>query len=182
MTNITLIQTPEGKAADLFAAIKGQLGMVPNIFKAFAHSPAVLEAYLQQSGTLATGALSAQLREQIAVVTAGTNACDYCASAHTLLGKNAGVSTDELAKNLRGESADSKTQAALTFAKEIVEKQGRVTETTLTAVRNAGFSEAEIVEIIAHVGMNIFTNYFNHIAGTQVDFPLVSTTTTSKAA
>lgn len=182
MTSIALVETPEGKAADLFTAIKGQLGMVPNIFKAFAHSPAVLEAYLQQSGTLATGALSAELREQIAVVTAGANACDYCASAHTLLGKNAGVSVEELAKNLRGESADAKTQAVLSFAKEIVTSQGRPQEATLAAVRNAGFSEAEVVEVIAHVCMNIFTNYFNHIAGTAIDFPLVSTGEISKAA
>jgi AhpD family alkylhydroperoxidase len=115
------------------------------------------------------------LREQIALVAAGTNQCDYCASAHTLMGKGAGVDATEATANLQGHSSNAKTQAALAFAKTIVDHQGRVTANQLQAVRTAGFGDAEIVEIIAHVSMNIFTNYFNHIAETVIDFPLVST-------
>jgi uncharacterized peroxidase-related enzyme len=159
----------------LLDAVQKKLGVVPNLFKTFAHSPAVLKFYLSQGEALATGVLPAALREQIAIVTAGANQCDYCASAHTLLGKGAGVDATEATANLKGHSSNAKTQAALTFAKAIVEHRGRLTTNQLQAIRAAGFSEAEIVEIIAHVSMNIFTNYFNHIAETVVDFPLVST-------
>ncbi|HEY4037700.1 MAG TPA: carboxymuconolactone decarboxylase family protein, partial [Burkholderiaceae bacterium] len=121
------------------------------------------------------------LREQIALVTAGANQCDYCASAHTLMGKGAGVEAKEATANLQGQSSNAKTQAALTFAKTIIDQKGRVTANQLQAVRTAGFGEAEIVEIIAHVSMNIFTNYFNHIAETVIDFPVVSTEHTKAA-
>lgn len=162
-------------------AVHKKLGMVPNLFKTFAHSPAVLQFYLTGSEALAGGALSAALREQIALVTAGENKCDYCASAHTLMGKGAGVAVDEMADNLRGRSGNAKTQAALEFARAIVRDRGRVTEAQLQAVRGAGYSEAEVVEIVANVAASIFTNYFNHVAGTVVDFPLVNTAQTVHA-
>lgn len=165
----------------LLEAVQKKLGMVPNLFKTFAHSPAVLKFYLGQGEALATGVLPAALREQIALVTAGANQCDYCASAHTLMGKGAGVEAKEATANLQGQSSNAKTQAALTFAKTIIDQKGRVTANQLQAVRTAGFGEAEIVEIIAHVSMNIFTNYFNHIAETVIDFPVVSTEHTKAA-
>jgi uncharacterized peroxidase-related enzyme len=158
---------------DLLAAVQKRLGMIPNLHKTIAHSPASLQAYVRQSEALSIGVLPPALREQIALVTAGTNDCDYCASAHTLLGKHAGVNAEEAANNLRGWGAEPRVRAALVFATVIVEHQGRVSDAELQAVRAAGYSDAEIVEIIAHVAMNIFTNYFNHIAGTVVDFPLV---------
>jgi uncharacterized peroxidase-related enzyme len=156
-------------------AVQKKIGMVPNLFKTMAHSPAVLQFYLQQTEALANGSLPVPLREQIALVTAGANGCDYCASAHTLMGKGAGLAAGELADNLRGRSADAKTQSALDLAKAIVNNRGRVTDEQIKAVRDAGYGEAEVVEIVAHVSMNVFTNYFNHIAGTVIDFPLVST-------
>jgi AhpD family alkylhydroperoxidase len=110
------------------------------------------------------------------LVTAGENECNYCASAHTLMGKGAGVAPAELAANLRGTSGNAKTQAALNFAKVIVAERGRVADADLAEVRAAGYSEAEITEIVATVAANIFTNYFNHIADTEVDFPLVNAT------
>lgn len=174
--------TATGRTAELLNAVKKQLGAVPNIFKGFAQSPAVLESYLAQNKALAGGKLRPKLREQIAVAIAGANQCNYCASAHTLLGKNAGVQEDELAANLKGQSEDNRTQAALSFVREIVESRGHIADTDLQAVRDAGFSEAEIVEMIAHVGLNIFTNYFNHIAGTEVDFPLVNAEKLASAA
>jgi uncharacterized peroxidase-related enzyme len=155
------------------SVIHKKLGMVPNLLKTIAHSPAALRSYVQQTEALATGELPAALREQIALVTAGTNACDYCASAHTLLGKQAGLNTIEAADNLRGRAAEPRVRAALTFAQAIVQGQGRVSDAELQAVRDAGYGNAEIVEMVAHVALNIFTNYFNHIAGTVVDFPLV---------
>jgi len=163
-------------------AVKKQIGMVPNIFKTIAHSPAALQFALGQSAALAAGVLSTALREQIALVAAGSNACDYCASAHTLMGKGAGLSADEMARNLTGIASDAKTQAALAFAKTIVEERGQVSDEQLKVVRLAGFTDAEIVEIIANVAANIFTNYFNHIAGTVIDFPRVSSKTLPLAA
>ena len=163
-------------------AVQQKLGMVPNLFKTIAHSPAALQFYLQQGEALATGSLPVPLREQIALVTAGVNGCDYCASAHTLMGKGAGLNAEEMAKNLHGRASDAKTQAALDFAKAIVQSRGQVTDVQVKAVRSAGYSEADVVEIVAHVAANIFTNYFNMVAGTIVDFPPVSTAQIRAAA
>ncbi len=164
------------KSKDLLAAVKTQMGVVPNLMASMAHSPAALGGYLGLAGALAGGALDPKLREQIAVAVAGANSCDYCASAHTLLGKNAGVAKDEIGRNLLGQSANAKTAAALAFVVKIVRERGHLADADLAAIRAAGFSEEEIVEMIAHTATNIFTNYFNHIARTDIDFPLVETT------
>ena len=166
--------TAPQKTKNIFAAVKAQMGMVPNLVATMAQAPAAVSGYLGLAGALGDGALDRKLREQIAVAVAGANACDYCASAHTLLGRNAGVAPDEIALNLSGASNDAKTAAALAFAVKIVRERGHISDADLAAVRTAGFSEEEIVEIVAHVAMNIFTNYFNHIAGTEVDFPLIA--------
>lgn len=169
------VQTAPQKTKDLFAAVKAQLGVVPNLVTTMANAPAAVSGYLGLAGALAGGALDPVLREQVAVAVAGANTCDYCASAHTLLGKKAGVATDEITRNLSGESNDTKTGAALAFAVKIVRERGHLSDADLSSVRAAGFSEEEIVEIIAHTAMNIFTNYFYHIARTEIDFPLVDT-------
>ena len=164
-----------GKTAELLTAVNSQMGIIPNILKTMARSPATLGGYLGLSSGLSGGVLSPQLREQIALAVAGTNGCDYCASVHSAIGSQTGLSTDELSRNLHGRSDDPKTEAALTFAKAIVTKKGFVCDGKLAAIRDAGYSEEEIVEIIGHTAMNIFTNYFNHIAGTEIDFPAVNT-------
>jgi uncharacterized peroxidase-related enzyme len=184
MTRIKPIEPSkaEGKTRELLKAVEKQMGVVPNIFKGFAQSPAALQFYLSQTKALSAGALDPKLREQIAVTMAGINRCDYCASAHTFLGKKAGVPATELASNLDGRSGDQRTEAALRFVSAVTETRGRVDDEDLQNVREAGFSEAEIVEIIAHVGMNIFTNYFNNVATTEIDFPLVDTRQRASAA
>jgi AhpD family alkylhydroperoxidase len=108
-------------------------------------------------------------------VAAGFNHCDYCASAHTEAGRARGVEPQELHTNLSGQSGNRKTQAALDFVREILMTRGHVSEDSVQEMRDAGYTEAEIVEVIAHVGMSNFTNYFNHIAATEIDFPLVTT-------
>ena len=158
-----------------FDAVKGKLGMVPNIFKTMANAPVVLNGYLAFSGALAGGKLSTVLREQIALVTANQNGCDYCASAHSAAGKMAGLATDEIQRNMHGLASEPKAQAAITFARRIVEERGFVSDADLAAVRTAGFSDEEIVEIVANVAANLFTNYFNHVADTEIDFPKVET-------
>lgn len=174
--------TPDAKAAEMLAGAKKALGMVPNLFSTIAHSTAALEFHLTGSAALQKTKISAALREQLAVATAGANGCDYCASAHTALGGMRKIDAHELAQNLNGKSGDAKTQAALTFARKVVETRGHVADADLQAVRTAGYSEGEIVEIVAVVADNIFTNYVNNVAKTTIDFPLVSTDSVSKAA
>jgi len=162
-----------GKVAELLMQVKKGLGVVPNIFKSFAVSPTVLEAYLKFSGSLSAGALDNRLKESIAVAVAGFNGCEYCASAHTFIGRSKGVTDEELMVNLNGESLDRKTQTALNFVNELLSHRGKVNCGTLQELESAGFSDEEVIEIIAHVGMNIFTNYFNETFKTENDFPPV---------
>jgi uncharacterized peroxidase-related enzyme len=170
---VTESNTP-ARSKPLIEGVRKGLGLVPNIMATMAHSPAALQAYLGFGQALGGGKLSGALREQIAVAVAGENSCGYCASAHTALGKKSGVQADELARNLRGESADPRTQAALDFARTVVIKRGHIADADLSAVRQAGYGDDEVIEIIAVVAINIFTNYFNHIADTAIDFPKVA--------
>lgn len=172
----------QARAKTLLDGVATKLGGVPNIIKTFAQSPTVLEGYLGFSGALAKGKLDGKLREQIALTVAGSNRCDYCASAHSYLAKAAGVDGEEVVKNLAGEANDARTNTALRFAKALVVKRGLVTDEELAVVKSAGFGDEEIVEIIGNVALNLFTNYFNHVAGTEIDFPVVDTRSIASAA
>lgn len=162
-----------GKAKELLDAVKAKLGMTPNMMKTMAQSSAVLEAYLNFSGALGGGKLNARLREQIALISAEINGCGYCASAHTAIGKMVGLDEDAILAARNGNAADEKTDAALKFAGAVIVNRGEVSDADLQAVKSAGFSDGEIGEIVANVALNIFTNYFNVIAKTDVDFPKV---------
>jgi len=163
----------QGKSKEYLDGIQAKLGGAPNIFRTFAHSPAVGEFYANGSAALGKSTLSAGVREQLALTVAGANSCNYCASAHTAIGKKVGVADDELPAALNGKSKDAKTQVALTFAKKIVDSKGNLNDADVKAVKDAGYTDAEVLEIIAVVAFNIFTNYFNHIVDTEVDFPKV---------
>ena len=169
------VESASPQAAEILTAIKGKIGMVPNIYASMAHSPAALSAALAFGEAMGKSTLSAGVKEQLALAIAGVNNCDYCASAHTAIGKGAGLSESELATSISGSSSDPKTHAILTLAKSIVTNRGNITDNELSEVRNAGVSEAEIVEVVAAVAINTFTNYFNHIAATEIDFPVVRT-------
>lgn len=171
MQRIKTITQPEGKAKELLDGVKQAMGATPNIFTTFANSAAALEAYLGINNALANGVLDPKLREQLAVTVAGFNGCNYCASAHVFLGGKAGIERDELIANSKGKSGDAKTQTAIDFARALLEKRGKISNEDLSAVRAAGFSDEEIIEILAHVAMNTFTNYFNETALTAIDFP-----------
>ena len=157
-----------------FDAIQKQLGIVPNMMRTMAQSGPVLEAYLSFGATLRRGRLPIRLHEQIALAVAETNACDYCLSAHTALGRGAGLSNDELAASREARAADPKAAAALQFARAVVDRRGDVRDQDLATIRAAGYTDGEIAEIIAHVALNVFTNYFNRAAQTDIDFPLVT--------
>ncbi len=162
-----------GKAKELLDAVQQKFGRVANVVAGLANSPAALEAYLKAQEALGNGSLGAKLREQIALVVAQTNGCEYCVSAHTAIGKMVGLDDRQALGARQAATGDAKTDAALRFARTLVERRGWVTDEDLAAVRAAGWSDGEITEIIANVVANFFTNYFNHVAGTEVDFPKV---------
>lgn len=168
------VATATGKAAELFEASKKKLGVVPNMFRTMANSPAVLEAYFGFSGALAHGSLSGKIREQIALVVGQENACGYCVSAHTVLGKGAGLSDADALSARKGQATDPKTAAILTLARKINAERGHASDADLSAARAAGVTDGEIGEVVANVALNIFTNYFNHVADPVIDFPQVT--------
>lgn len=157
--------------AELLAGVHQQMGAVPNIISTMAQSTAVANAYLGFSHALAAGSLTARLREQIALVVGETNGCNYCVSAHTALGKQAGLSEPETCDARRATAADEQESRALQFARQIVSNRGVVADDDVERVRQAGYTDGEIAEIVANVALNLFTNYFNLVAGTEVDFP-----------
>ncbi|GAA3066216.1 carboxymuconolactone decarboxylase family protein [Rhizobium viscosum] len=154
-------------------AIQKALGSVPNIFRLVANSPAALTAFTSFQNALSR-TFDVKTRERIALAVAEVNGCDYCLSAHTYLGLNfAKISPEEIALNRKGVSADARAHAAVSFAVKIAEARGHVTDADIANVRAAGFSDAQIVEIVALVAENTFTNYLNEVAKTDIDFPVV---------
>ncbi|MCR9296641.1 MAG: carboxymuconolactone decarboxylase family protein [bacterium] len=164
-------ESATGTTSKLFSSIQGKLGMVPNMMRTMGHSPAALNAYLQFSGSLAGGLLNAQQREAIALAVGEANGCDYCLSAHSALGKMAGLTQEQIRDARLGTAVDSKLDALLRFARKLVDQQGHVSDTELQELREHEFTDGEIAEVIANVALNIFTNYFNHVADPDIDFP-----------
>jgi len=173
-TSATIADAPE-RAQPLLEAVNRQLGTVPNMFRLVANSPQTLEGYLGLSGALAKGALPAATRERIALAVAEVNGCDYCLSAHTYLGKNlARLDDAEITANRNGASNDPKADAAVRFAAQLTRQRGHVGEADLSAVRKAGYTDGQVLEIIAHVALNTFTNTVNEALQTEIDFPVVT--------
>jgi uncharacterized peroxidase-related enzyme len=162
--------TPE--AAALFAAIKGKIGMVPNLYRVAANQPAVLKALLGANEALAAGSFDARTREAIALTVAGANACDYCASAHSAISASLKVDDAAIAAHLSGRSPNPRTDAILRLASAVVETRGLVRDADLEDARAAGLTDGDIVETVGNVIANIFTNYLNHVARTEIDFPV----------
>jgi uncharacterized peroxidase-related enzyme len=157
----------------LLAQVHGAFGATPNMFRAVANSPAALQSMWGAFGALGAGVIPAKLGEQIAVAVADRNACEYCLAAHTAQGRKAGASAEEMSAAQGGDAADPKTAAALRFALQLVEARGQVGDADVQAVRAAGYSDQEIVEILAHVALNLYTNYVNVAFAVPVDFPAV---------
>lgn len=168
----TIEAAPEA-SKPLLEAVTKQLGSAPNLFRLASISPAALEGYLGMFGALAKGALPAATRERVALAVAEYNGCGYCLSAHTYLGTNiAKLSAEEIAANRQGRSLDAKANAAVVFALKVAEARGHIADADLTAVRDAGYDNAQIIEIVQHVAFNIWTNYLNEVAKTEIDFPV----------
>ncbi len=166
-------QRADPSIAAQLAAVERRFGMLPNLIATVAHSPAALGAYLGASEALAGGALGARERELIALRVAQYNACAYCLSAHSAMAARSGLDAAEIADARAGRAERPRDAALLTFVGLVAERQGALLEADVAAMRRAGFGEAEIVEAIAHVALNVFTNYLNNVARTDVDFPRV---------
>lgn len=175
MSRIRVIEndsaTPE--QTELLRAVQTKLGMVPNFIKVFANSPSALRAFLGLHSIAEEGALDPQTRERIALSLAQKNSCAYCLSAHTAIGRKAGLDGEEMEANRSGSSGDGKAAAAVRFARSLAEHNGEVTTAEIKAVREAGYGDAEIVEIITHVGLNLLTNILGKASRVSIDFPAV---------
>jgi len=154
--------------------VRQAFGATPNMFKAVANSPVALRSMWAAFGALGSGTLGARLGEQIAVAIANRNGCEYCLAAHTLLGGKAGLSSTEMSAAQIGQSDDPRTAAALDFALRVVEQRAQITDADVAELRLAGFDDEQIVEIMAHVALNLFTNYINVALDVPVDFPAVA--------
>ena len=176
MNRITIPTADQTPAASLplLDGVKKQLGVVPNLMKLVGNSPAALEGYLSLNTALGKGMIDAKTRERIALAIAEINGCSYCLSAHTYLGKNVAKLDDgEILANRNGNSSDPKAAAAVHFAVRMALERGHVADADISAVKAAGYSNAEIVEIVLHVALNTLTNYVNEVAQTEIDFPQV---------
>ena len=175
MSRINVVTTDNANAEQqaLLNAIQSQLGMVPNFLKVFANSPAALRAFLGLHGIAGAGSLDAATRERIALALAEQNGCQYCLSAHTAIGRKAGLDGEEIDANRAGTSQDAKAAVAVKFARSLIASKGEVTTAELLEMRNAGYSESDIVEVITHAGMNFLTNILGKASRVEIDFPKV---------
>lgn len=172
---ITSANADAGTAATL-AAVKSKLGMVPNLFSTLARAPAALNALLAANDAIAGGRLSAAEREIVALAVSQANGCEYCVSAHTLLGAKAGLSKDQTLQARAGHGVELRSGALAAFARELVETRGHIKPVALDAYRKSGLSDEDMLEVVANVAATTLTNYTNNVARTEVDFPSVQLT------
>jgi uncharacterized peroxidase-related enzyme len=179
----TKAATPENATGDLkaiYGDLQKNMGRVLNIFQHMGNSPIVLQAYLTLSQALSKTSLSPKLREQIALIVGQENQCGYCLSAHTALAKVVGLSSEEIDEARQGHSKEPKNQEILHFVKRVVDTRGHVSDEDVAGLKKAGVTDSELVEIILAIQVNMFTNYFNHINDTTIDFPLAPNLPVSK--
>jgi len=172
MTQLDPVQAT-GKTKQLFEAVQNKLGVVPNLFRILGVSPAALQGYLDFNDALATGSLNSKIREQISLVVAEGNMCTYCLSAHTFIAGKVGLSEKDIADARHARAATQKIDAVLKLARNLVVQRGEVNDADLERARASGLTDGDILETVANVALNIFTNYVNHVARTVVDFPEV---------
>ncbi|MGE8492324.1 MULTISPECIES: peroxidase-related enzyme [unclassified Comamonas] len=173
MSRVSTDNTPAASQA-VMAQIHSAFGATPNMFKAVANSPAALHSMWAAFGALGKGSIGAKLGEQLAVAIANYNRCEYCLAAHTVLGQKAGASLADMSAAQVGHSGDAKTAAALAFALKVVAQRAQISDADIASLHQVGFGDEQVVEIIAHVALNLFTNYINVALDVPVDFPKVA--------
>ena len=171
--NVVNPATATGDTKAMFDGVNSLFGVVPNFIRVMANSPNTLNGFLGLHAALGRGSIGGQTTERIALAISEDNSCEYCVAAHTALAKGAGLSDNEIDANRKGTSIDPKAAAAVAFAKALVENRGNVTSAEFDAVRKAGHSDGEIVEIIAHVALNTLLNYLGKTGSIDIDFPRV---------
>ncbi|MEV0296609.1 carboxymuconolactone decarboxylase family protein [Nocardia sp. NPDC050710] len=173
MSRLPLItaETADTEQAALLTEVKRQLGRVPNLYAALANSPATLRGYLSLRDALTGSKLDARTREQLALLVAHENGCDYCIAAHTMRAGRMGFSENEIADTRAARADDPHADAVLRFAHTVLHERGRVDDDLLESVRQRGVTDAELSETVGHVALNILSNYFNHVAEPELDFP-----------
>ncbi|WP_182341843.1 MULTISPECIES: carboxymuconolactone decarboxylase family protein [Comamonas] len=173
MSRVSTDNTPAASQA-VMAQIHSAFGATPNMFKAVANSPAALHSMWAAFGALGKGSIGAKLGEQLAVAIANYNRCEYCLAAHTVLGQKAGASLADMSAAQVGHSGDAKTAVALAFALKVVAQRAQISDADIASLHQVGFGDEQVVEIIAHVALNLFTNYINVALDVPVDFPKVA--------
>jgi len=162
-----------GLTKEMLGQIRDEMGMVPNLFLTMAHSPAVLEGFVALRNAVENSMLTPKLREEIALAVSEANASEYCICGHTAMGKRLGLTDEQMIEARRGHSSDSKEEAALSFAEALLDRQGAITDDDLIRVREAGYGDREIAEIVACVALYMFGDYFSQATQTELDFPRV---------
>jgi len=160
-----------GATKELLETTRRQLGRIPNLYRTMANSPTALAAYLAFRDALQKGDLAVEMRERVALLTAQQNSCDYCVAAHTFRSQKLGLSAQDIEGTRRAISEDGAVDAALKFIAELHDNRGQISEFTLTELARYGWTEASIGELVAHVALNTFSNYFKHVAHPELDFP-----------
>lgn len=175
MARVTVIdpQTATGAAKTLLDAVQAQLGITPNFIRVLANSPKALEGFLGLYGAAAGFSIDKATQERIALAIAEGNGCQYCVSAHTAIGRHAGLSNEEMTLNRKGTSSDAKAAAVVALAKALNDNLGEITTAEFDAARKAGVTDGELVEVIATVALNIFTNVLGKATRVEIDFPKV---------
>ncbi len=158
-------------------AVHKKLGMVPNLFATLANAPAALNSFLGFSDAVGKGVLSARQREIVALAVAQYNQCQYCLSAHSLMGKGAGLTDDDIANARNGSANNALDNAMAAFARDITESRGVISDDAFNVYAGQGLTPDLMTEIVANVVLNLFTNYINHLADTEIDFPVVEVKT-----
>ena len=173
--NTPALDTATGATAEVFAAIKKAVGAVPNAYAAIgALTPTALQAYLATDGVLANGTLDKKDIETIRIVTSQATGCDYCLTAHTVVGKMVGLPLDTLRQLNAGQPiGDAKRDALAAFVRILVETTGTITDAQFAAIKAAGYTEVQLAEISLTIAQILFTNIFNRINDTDIDFPEV---------
>jgi alkylhydroperoxidase family enzyme len=164
-------QVAQGRTKELLDTVQQAFGVIPNTAKVMANSPAVLDSFLAFSTAMSKVQIGEKLHNQVKLNTSETNSCDYCTSILCAIAPSAGLSADDILAGRTGKSEDRRTDSALKFAETVLESRGKVTNQQLAAVREAGFGDGEIVEIVASVVLGCFTNFLNNVADTELDVP-----------
>jgi uncharacterized peroxidase-related enzyme len=165
-----------GATAEIFAKIRKAVGKVPNAYATIGtHSPEALGALLSVEGVIAAGTLSKPDVEAIKLAVSEVAGCDYCIAAHTMIGKFAGLAPEAMKQIRAGApTGDAKRDALVHFVRLLVNTRGTVPENEVNAIREAGYTERQIIEIGLAVATITFTNLVNRVNDTTLDFPAVA--------